>query len=98
MWFQILLQAGEMPTIPEIPEPWPIPPPTADIDFSPLWDINNWIDAVRSFRTVFVLLQQFHIITILILLFLLSMALGMLLMIRSTRLADEAGADDEDDE
>lgn len=97
MLLNILLQSSEMPTIPEIPEPWPIPPPTAEIDFSPLWDVNNWIDAVRSFRTVFVLLQQFHIITILILLFLLSMALGMLLMIRSSRLADEAGDDEDDD-
>lgn len=97
MLLQILLQAGEMPTIPEIPEPWPIPPPTADIDFSPLWDINNWIDAVRSMRTVFAILQQFHIITVLILLFMLSLVLGALLMIRSSRLAAESDDDDDDE-
>lgn len=51
--------------MPPIPEPFPLPPPGEGmLDFSPLWDINNLIDMVRAFRTIFALVDQNYVFTV----------------------------------
>ena len=54
--------------LPPLPTPIPIPTPEPDdpdLDLTPLWDVETYETAFSVTQTLFIILNQYHLLTIL---------------------------------
>lgn len=64
-----------------IPVPTPFPLPTPDpglLDTSPLWDYNNLAQSVSALQTVFALIEQNYLATVIVMTLLIALIIGWL--------------------